>query len=176
MRWEERLLAELDDLEQLAGGLHLAERDAVVAELSVSEYAQVELASRLHASVGAVVRLGLAGSTTAEGEVTRVGKDWLLLGRDRVETVVRLDAVLRVGGASARSVPEEARSVLARLALGSVLRQLGAERETLAITLTDGTIARGRLRRVGRDFVEVAGEDGRVELLGFAGLAMLRRG
>jgi hypothetical protein len=175
VRWEERLLQEFDDLEQQAEGLHLAEREAVVAELSVSGYAEVELVSRLHASVGCVVHLVLRGGGSVDGALTRAGRDWVLVGQDRAETVVPTAAVLRARGVSERSVPEAVRGVSAKLGLGSALRQLAAEREGVAVQLVDGSICRGRLRRVGGDFVELAGENGQVELVALEGVVLLRR-
>jgi hypothetical protein len=176
VRWEERLLAELDDLEQQAEGLYLAERDATVAELRVSTYAEVELSARLHASIGSPVHLSLVGGASAEGVVARAGRDWLLLGQGVGEAVVRLGAVLRVRGASERAVTEQARPVVARLGLASVLRQLTADGEALALTLTDGGVVRGRLRRVGADFVELVTEGGRQpELVPIGCLVVVRR-
>lgn len=176
VHWEERLLRELDDLELQAEGLHLAERDATVAELTLSTYAEVELLDRLHASVGAPVALALAGGSAVEGVVSRAGRDWLLLVQGRVEYVVRLAAVARVRGASERSVPEGARAVTAKLGLGSVLRQVVTAGTLVAVTCTDGAVIRGWVRRVGRDFLELELEGGGAELLGFGGLAVLRLG
>jgi hypothetical protein len=175
VRWEERLLQVFDDLEQQAEGLHLAERDAVVAELGASGYAEVELASRLHASVGGHVALSLMGGSSVEGMLSRAGRDWVLVVQDRVETVVRMGAILRVRGASDRAMPHAVRSVLAKLALGSALRQLAAERETLAFTYVDGGVTRGLIRRVGADFVELAEANGQLDLVALDGLAAVRR-
>ncbi|HET7734704.1 MAG TPA: hypothetical protein VFK52_01910 [Nocardioidaceae bacterium] len=174
VHWEERLLRELDDLELQAEGLHLAERDATVAELSQSTYAEVALVDRLHASVGLPVTLVLSGGTVVEGVVSRAGRDWLALVQGRVEYVARLGAVVRVRGASARAVAEEARGVTAKLGLGSVLRQVARDGRQVALTGTDGLVLRGSVRRVGRDFLELELEGGGVELLGFGGLAVLR--
>ncbi len=176
MRWEERLLLEFDDLEQQAEGLHLAERDAVVAELSVSEYAEVELAWRLHASVGSTVRLTLAGGAALDGVLVRAGRDWVLLGLDRTETLVATDAMVGVRGCSERAVPPQGRSALARLGLGSALRQLAAARDQVAVRTVDGRVTRGWVRRVGADFVEVAEEGGQVELVALHALVLVRRG
>ncbi len=176
VRWEERLLRELDDLEQQAEGLHLAEREATVAELSVSEYAEVELSSRLHASLGREVQLWLRGEVTVTGMLTRAGADWVLVTSGAVETLVPLAAILRVRGASGRTAPAEVRTVSARLGLGSALRQLAAGREAVAITLADGSTVRGTLRRVGSDFLEVAGEGGGVDLVVRDALVLVRRG
>jgi small nuclear ribonucleoprotein (snRNP)-like protein len=176
VRWEERLLQEFDDLEQQAEGLHLAERDAAVAELSVSEYAEVELSSRLHASVGREVSLALVGGSTIEGRLSRAGRDWVLVSQGVAETVVRTGAVLRVLGASERAVPREVRSLIAKLGLGSALRQVAAQREPIVIGVSDGSTLRGRVRRVGADFVELTREGGQVELVAFDALVVLRRG
>ncbi|HSV39465.1 MAG TPA: hypothetical protein VLI04_11970 [Nocardioidaceae bacterium] len=176
MRWEELLLQELDDLELQAEGLYLAERAVAVAELSVSAYADIDMAARLHASLGAEVQLSLKGGSTAEGPLTRAGRDWVLVGRGRAESVVPMTAILRMRGASERAIPAEARSLSAKLGLGSALRQLAHERETLAVALVDGSLVRGRIRRVGADFVELAAETGATELVPFSAIALLRRG
>lgn len=176
VQWEERLLRELDDLELQAEGLHLAERDATVAELSQSTYAEVELADRVHASIGLPVVLVLTGGAVVEGVVARAGRDWALLTQGRAEYVVRLPAVARVRGASDRSVPEQARALTAKLGLGSVLRRLVEEGRSVAVTGTDGVVSRGSVRRVGRDFLELTLEGGGAELLGFGGVAVLRLG
>jgi hypothetical protein len=178
LRWEERLLGELDDLEQQAEGLHLAEREAAVSELSHSTYAEVELAARLHASTGAQVQLSLTGGATVEGTVLRVGRDWVLVGHPtqaQGEVLVRTAAVLRIRGASERALPEEVRSLDARLGWGSVLRQLAAEREHVSATIVDASVVVGRVRRVGADFLELVGAAGRCELVPFASVALVRR-
>ena len=51
MGWEASMFALFDDLEQQAEGMHLADRDADVADLSLAEYARVNLAARLHAAL-----------------------------------------------------------------------------------------------------------------------------
>src|SRR4051794_10210086 len=79
MRWEERLLDLFDDLEQQAEGLALIGRDAEVAELSRAEYAQVDLADRLHASEGRSVRFGVNGSDSSRRDwpaSVRAGACW----------------------------------------------------------------------------------------------------
>ena len=78
MHWEERLLALFDDLEQQAEGLALSARDAEVAELGRAEYAQVDLASRLHGSVGRRVGLVVEGLGRLDAVLARVGAEWCL--------------------------------------------------------------------------------------------------
>ena len=180
MRWEERLLGVFEDLEQQAEGLALDERDATVAGLAPAEYARVDLASRLHASVGCPVRLDVAGHGRLTGRVGRVGSDWLLLESDQdagagPEWLVRVAAVTGVQGASARAREPEARGVAARLGLGSALRSLAEERLPVRLLRLDGTALRGLLARVGADFVEVLEGDAGTTLVPFAALALVSR-
>ena len=175
MRWEELLLRELDDLELQAEGLYLADRAAAVSELSLSTYAEVELSARLHASVGSPLQLFLRGGGTVDGTLARAGQGWVLLQAAAGEVVVVVAAILRVRGAVERAVPAEARCLTSRLGLGSALRQLAESREQVAVTLVDGAVVRGRIRRVGLDFAEVVTDAGAAELLPFDALAVLRR-
>ncbi len=180
--WEERLLGLFDDLEQEAEGLALADRDLEVAELGRAEYAAVDLAARVHASVGLDVELHVVGVGRMSGRLAAAGRDWLLVGgpgaRPTQEWLVRLAAVTAAEGLSERAVPEPARGVAARLGTGSALRRLAESREPVLLTRLDGTATRGRLRRVGADFVEVLpeGERRAVGLAAFAHLAAVRRG
>ena len=61
MTWERELLDLFEDLEHQAEGLALTDRDAEVAELARSEYAEIDLAARVHASVGQPVEQGRVG-------------------------------------------------------------------------------------------------------------------
>ena len=61
MSWEESMFAVFDDLEQQAEGLHLVERDAEVADLTMAEYSRISLGARLHASLGRDLRVRLVG-------------------------------------------------------------------------------------------------------------------
>jgi hypothetical protein len=156
MHWDRSLLGLFEDLEQQAQGLHLLERDAEVAERSRAEYAQVEMASRVHASVGAQVVLGLVGVGTVEGLLVRAGADWCLVqtGNER-EWVVRVAAVRSARGLSPRAVSEAARPVVGRLGFGSVLRGMAEAKAPLVVHHLDGSQTRGRLGRIGADFAEV---------------------
>lgn len=148
-----------EDLEQQAEGLHLAERDAEVADRSRAEYSQVTLAARLHASVGGVPSLRVQGVGTLEGLLVRVGLDWCLVRTEPAgqEWIVRLAALLGARGLSARAVSEPARSVLARLGLGSALRHVAESGAGVVLEHVDGGRQRGTIVRVGADFVEIAG-------------------
>ncbi len=155
MRWEERLLALFDDLEQQAEGLALAERDAEVAELTRAEYAQVDLMARLHASVSREVTFGVAGADPVSGRLCRVGSDWCLVRAGRQEWVLRVAALTQAGGLSERALGEEARGLGARLGFGSALRGLAQAGAAVVVHRADGGTCTGLLGRVGADFVEV---------------------
>lgn len=181
MRWDRSLLDLFEDLEQQAQGLHLLERDAEVADRSRAEYAQVELVSRLHASVGGRVVLGLAGVGIVDGLLARVGADWCLVqtGKER-EWVVRVAAVRRARGLSPRAVSEVARPAVARLGFGSVLRGIAEARASSVLHHLDGSQTQGRLGRVGADFAELFPVDqeqpwpGDADVLPFAQVAAVR--
>jgi hypothetical protein len=176
--WEKRVLDLFDDLEQQAEGLALAERDATVAELGRAEYAEVELAARLHASVGHPVQLVVQGAGTVHGRLQRVGSGWCVVQGDdgRSGTVARTAALISARGLSPRAVPEVARGPLARLGFASVLRRLAEEAQPLVMVLVDGAVRRGSPLRVGADFVEVTAGDGGVEVVPFPAVATVRPG
>jgi hypothetical protein len=90
-------------------------------------------------------------------------------------SVVRLAAVVTAAGLSARAVPEQARPVTARLGLGSALHRLASQGREVVVELVTGRSVRGRLGRIGADFVEVetAGASG-IMLVAFAGVAAVR--
>jgi hypothetical protein len=179
MRWEERLLDLFEDLEQQAEGLALAGRDAEVAELSRAEYARVDLAARLHASIGGAVRVGVLGLGRVDAQLSRVGEGWCLLGDGVAEWLVRAEAVTSVRGLSPQGRGAEARPITARLGLASALRGLAETRAVVVVHHVDGTSSRGVLGRVGADFLEVrVGEEspsgGAIEVVPFPALAALR--
>ena len=68
---------------------------------------------------------------------------------------MRLPAVGSVRGLADRAVPAAVRPVTARLGLGSALRGVGEARTDSVLHGMDGSVSRGRLGRVGADFVEV---------------------
>ncbi len=180
MRWDDRLGDLFDDLEQQADGLALSQRDAEVAELARAEYAQVDLASRLHGSVGRRLLLDVEGFGILEGDVSRVGDGWLLLHSGAQESVVRLAAAGSLRGLAERGVPEQARPVTARLGLASALRRVAEAQVETVLHRVDATTTRGRLLRVGVDFLDLrtetdgAGTAGSTQTVPFAALAVLR--
>jgi len=172
MRWEEQLFQVFDDLEQQAEGLALVERDALVEEQSRAEYAAVDLAARVHGSLGTVVHVEVAGLGTLEGALRRAGEGWLLLDAGGRAWLVPMSAVRRLRGLADKPVDPAVRPLTARLGLGSALRGLAEARSETVLHTIDGQLMRVVIGRVGADFVEVRGEGaGAVELVPFAGIA-----
>ena len=182
MRWEERLFDLFDDLEQLAEGLALMDRDAEVAELTRAEYAHVDLAARLHASVGRSVRLGVTGLGLIEARLASVGEGWCLLANGPTEWLVHTEAIRAARGLSQHGRTATARPLTSRLGLTSALRGIAETRSGVVVHHLDATSQRGLLGRVGADFVElVVGDDAaetpaasEVEVVPFWSLAAVR--
>ncbi|MFB9765243.1 hypothetical protein ACFFOS_12700 [Nocardioides kongjuensis] len=172
MGWEDELFALFDDLEDQASALYAAERDLELADRSRAEYQQVTLGSRLMASVGLPVGLGVLGVGAVAGTLERVADGWLLVAAGDHDWIVVLGAVTTLSGASERSVPEVAWSPLTRLGLASALRRIAEAGEPCLLHLRDGSRLDGVLRRVGADFCElVTGADRRTVLVAFSALA-----
>jgi hypothetical protein len=168
MGWEERLLAVFDDLEQQAAGLSLAARDTDVAELGRAEYAEVDLAARLHASAGRVVQLEVAGWGRRDVLLERVGRGCAVVREARggsPAVVLNLAHLRGATGLDAGAQPEELRRVTARLGLASALRHLAEEVDRVTVVRVDGERRSGTLGRLGADFLELVGETGQVEVV-----------
>ncbi|MCW2762157.1 MAG: hypothetical protein JWR85_2358 [Marmoricola sp.] len=177
MGWEESMFAVFDDLEQQAAGLHLAERDAEVADLTVAEYSLVSLGARLHASLGLTLRLRLVGGHQVSGRLARVGEDWLLLVDRSAEWIVRYDGIVSVGGLSPRADSEETWPVMDRLTLRAVLRRLSGAGAPCLVHFVDDYQVGGRVGRVGKDFCELhvgEGQDRSVQVVPVASVAALQ--
>lgn len=154
----------LEDLEQQAEGLHLAERAVEVDELTVAQDAEVQLGARLLASVDREVRVSTPGPDV-RGRLSGAGADWLeVVDGAGARWSVALRHVLQIGGLGPGAIPEQARPVAARLSLRSVLRRLAEDRSRVAWYLADGRTLGGAPIRVGADFVDlrVEGADGQV--------------
>jgi hypothetical protein len=177
MGWEESMFSVFDDLEQQAAGLHLVERDAEVAGLSLAEYTGVTLRARLHASLERDLRVRLVGGLVLSGRLARVGEDWLLLAAPAAEWIVRHEGVASLGGLSPRADSEESWSVTDRLSLRSLLRRLSAGNEPCLVHLVDDQRMEGRVGRVGADFFELhvgQGPEGLPQLLPVSSVSALQ--
>ena len=146
----------LEDLEQQAGGLHLADRDAELVDRMRGEYARVDLLGRLLASLGHPVVVELVGRRRLAGELTEAGVDYLALSASRPTRhrwVVRQAAVETLAGLSDRAVAEAARPAVARLTFGSAVRRL-AEAGPVLLHHLGGAQREVTVTRVGADFLE----------------------
>ena len=162
MSWEESMFAVFDDLEQQAEGLHLVERDAEVADLTVAEYARVSLASRLHASLGQDLRVRLLGGRVVGGRLARLGEDWLLLVDGASEWVVRHRGRRHASaGSPRRAHSEDTWSVVDRLTLRAVLRRLAAPTSPAWCTSATTSRSQGRIGRVGQGLLRAHRRRGR---------------
>ena len=164
------LFAVLDELEHRAEAVFNLERLPELADRSRAEYAGVTLASRLMASVDALVALDVTGVGLVEGRLVRVAADWCAVRGPRQDWAIRLDAVTTVRGASERSVPEVAWSRLAGLGFVSALRRLADGAAPCVVRLRDGAAHEVVLHRVGADFVEAGAGAGRI-LFAYAAVA-----
>lgn len=159
MPGDDHLADFFEDLEQQAAGLHLTDRDAELADRGAAEYAAVDLAGRLHASVGGSVQATVAGVGPLQGTLRRVGAGWFLLVSPGGEWAISTAAVEQLHGLSVTSVSEPLRSVTARLTLGSVLRATAGSGAPVVVHHRSGERVVVRVLRVGADFVEVAREE-----------------
>lgn len=175
MSWETELFAMLDDLEGRAESVFDADRALEVADRARGEYAAVTAASRLMASIGNAVGLGVTGVGLLSGRLAAVGDGWCLLEAGQQEWIVREDAIATVTGASPRSVPRDAWPVTARLGWAATLRGIAEWQDPCRVLLRDGAQLDVVATRVGHDFLEVAvGERREVTLVGFGAMAAVR--
>lgn len=152
-REDDSVLGLLEDLEMQAEGLQLADRAVEVGELTVAQYAEVDLVGRLHATVGRTVRVGTVGGLDLHGRLTGTGADWMLIsdGHGRA-SFVHLPAVTLLGGLALGTMPAEARPLTSRLSFRSALRGLAEDRRPCTLHLSGGRLLQGNLVRVGADF------------------------
>ena len=169
-----RLLDLFEDLEQQAEGAALAARDSEVAELARAEYSGVDLASRCHASLGQQAELTGPAGLVVRGRLARAGDGWCLVVGDAQEWLFALSHLLAVRGLSSQARPAALRPLTARLGLGSVLRELAEDQAEVTVIRSDGELRRGRVGRVGQDFLELTSEGG-VEVVPFSAVVAVRR-
>lgn len=175
MSWESELFAMLDDLEGRAEAFFDADRHFEVADRARGEYAAVTAASRLMASIGNTLSLGVVGIGSLSGRLAAVGEDWCLVESEQQEWLIRQDALSTVTGASTRSVPQDAWPVTARLGWTSALRGLAEWADPCRLLLRDGSQNDVVVTRVGHDFLEVAvGERRETMLVAFSAMAAVR--
>jgi hypothetical protein len=181
MRWD----ALFADLEGMAAGEWLRERDAEIAERTRAELGRVRLVDRLRAvadraSAGdhADVAVRMLAAGTLRGEITRVTDDWFLLVTPSYEWVVAIDAVLGLSGLPpAARTPESQSAVAAGLGWAAAWRVLARDRTSVHVVRRDSGTVTGVPGRVGHDFVELSDDDGMgrvVEVVPHSAIAAVR--
>jgi len=150
VRWE-RMFADLEAQYDAADAGVLAEE---IADRSRREVALVTLADRLRAASGPV-SVGVPGHPPIAGSVAGIGAGWVLLADGAGEVLLVLPSVLWVRGLSIQAESERS-TLAARLDLGYVLRGIARDRAPVAAMLVDGSVIRGTIDRIGRDFLDLA--------------------
>ena len=151
MRWE----GLFDDLAAQWDAEERRDRDAEVADRTRRDRAAVALLERLAAHRGARLGVRLRAGVSLEGEVSDLGRDWLLLRLDtgRREALVPLAAVTALAGLPGRSGPVGSAR---RFGLGYALRALSRDRAVVRVTDVAGRTTTGTIDAVGADAVDLA--------------------
>ncbi|HTZ44132.1 MAG TPA: hypothetical protein VMB79_09730 [Jatrophihabitans sp.] len=108
--------------------------------------------------MGYPIRVTADGRLALAGRLDRVHPEWLLLSEQGGrEAIVRVDAVLAVGGVPRLSAAPETMSVVdARIGFCLALRGVARDRSNVQVHLRDGGVLAGTVDRVGADFLELA--------------------
>jgi len=153
MRWE----ALFDDLEAQLAAIELADRAAVVGELTRAERATVRLDGRLRAAVGALLTVRIRGGEQLAGELVDAASEWILLAEGPRRYLVPSHALAVVRGLTGLVEPDGG-TVLRSLGLGHALRALSRDRVAVRISAR-GSEIRGRIDAVSADHVDVVALD-----------------
>ena len=182
MRWD----ALFNDMEN-----QLAEADRLALESEVSERMRAEMVGlrldgRLRAAVGYMIMVHLLCGESAQGELTHVGADALVLDEERHQVLIPYAAAARYVGLG-RHVRTEDSPVRRSIGLAQARRALARDRAVVTVMIAGGTGAvrvEGVIDRVGRDYIDLAavipGEARRTQSVGqvsaipFTALAMIR--
>lgn len=161
VRWD-RLWA---DLSAQAEALERVEFEAEVADRVAVEQASVLLMDRVRASLGRHLRCDVSGAPPWRGVLGGYGRDWLALTRpdpaESLTVLVPLSAVQAVTGLARRAVRDDALTPVGRrVTLAMALRHLRDDAHDVALHRSGTPPLRGRVRSVGRDYVDVADDEG----------------
>jgi hypothetical protein len=155
MRWQ-RLF---DDLEAQSRDLESEERDALAADLHDETWYQTSW----RALLGGRVRLDVEAVGPVEGDVARVGRDFVVVERaGGADVLVALDAVVAVLAWERRSDATPGHPLIG---WGPALRALRDEGEVVSIVRRDARMHAGPITVVGKDFLTVAEPAGDVSVL-----------
>ncbi len=123
------------------------------------EHSTVGVLDRLRGHAGADVVVVTMGGTTVRGRPRAAGPDWLALEVEGGVSVLPAHALAAVRGLGLRAVPAEAMGAVDRRKdLRYLLRLLGSEGVEVVVRAA-GRDVRGRVTRVGSDYLDVATDD-----------------
>lgn len=167
MRWDD-LFA---DLESQLIAAERAQFHADVQDLTRSERAGIELASRLLNARGGSVTLTLRDGESVRGVVMDAATQWLLLGASGPQTLVPMTAIAMVSGLPARSA--EVTEVDRKLGIGHALRALARDRARVVVSAGPNEVA-GVIGVVGADYIEVSTSVGASVAVPMAAITFVR--
>ncbi|MEH0111036.1 hypothetical protein V6N00_15085 [Tersicoccus sp. MR15.9] len=153
MRWD----ALFEDLQSQWTALQDRARESEIAERTRIDQGSVTLAGRLRASTGDRVRALQSDGETVDGTIAFTGAGWACLRAGALDVIVVVSWCRAWEGLRRATAPEPS-SVGDRLSLTSALRGLSRDRAVVTVTVAAGpgsTAIRGRIDRVGRDFVDL---------------------
>ncbi|OMH27045.1 hypothetical protein BKD30_03915 [Tersicoccus phoenicis] len=153
MRWD----ALFEDLQSQWSTLQDRVRESEIAERTRLDHLGVTLAGRLRASTGRRVRVLQDDGETIDGILGFTGADWTCLRSGTLDVIVVASWCRSWEGLHRAAVPTPS-ALSDRLTLASALRGLSRDRAVVTLSLATGpgsTAVRGRIERVGRDFLDV---------------------
>lgn len=168
MRWDRFF----DDLEDQLASEWEAERAALDTEAERLRLSRVALRDRLHALIARdrdapTPSFEFSDGTRLAGEVTGVGADWVAVETPDARggaLLVPLGAIVEIGMPhadvlrTARPGPAPS-SLVDRVTLGFVVRDLVRRRVAVAIALRTGRVLSGTIDRAGADHLDIALHD-----------------
>ncbi len=150
MRWD-RLFEDLDG--QIESDV-LREREAEVADRTRRERAQIDIQSRLLASVGAPPVTVRLANRTLTGVVRDVGPDWVLLETEGQRALLVVTAAVGSLVGVVRGAVQPS-AVARRFGLGAALRAISRDRSVVELVAA-ATALVGTIDVVGSDHLEIA--------------------
>lgn len=152
MSWE-RLFADLAAEFDAAAD---ADLESEIADQTRDARARLRLVDRLRGALGLPLEVRVLGVGAVSGVLGGVGPDWCLLQAAGGDYVVRLGAVLEIGGLAPHSAaPGSEGAVTARFSLAAVARRLVQDRAIVTLIQVDGGLVTGTMEVAGTDVLEM---------------------
>ena len=161
MRWE-KLFA---DLEGLADDDALAERDALVNDLSLGERA----ATTWQQLTGGDAAFEVAGVGRVDGEIVSSNARVIHVLTARAHVLLNPESVMAVLSASQRA--KKGSAVASRLGWPHVFRLLQGDQDRVQVFRSDGTVRAGIVVGAGADFVRLSDDAGNALMIPYAAVA-----